>query len=148
MATNQAHSHKNQNNINGHGFVFYASDKFKIPKPEFQDYQWKKYQDKLDELVKMNHVELKTAYEIQAETGVYVKDLDQLFEANNVEVFKHKKISALKRNKDFEIIYDLHINQKLSLNEIYRNYRYSPLYSKRVLKDKGIDHLGFVNQLK
>lgn len=96
----------------------------------------------------MNHVELKTSYEIQRELGVYVKDLEKLFEANNVKVFKLKEISAFKRSKDFDEIYDLHINQKLSLSEIYRYYGYSPIYSKRVLKEKGIDHLGFVNQLK
>ncbi|GAB3795046.1 AraC family transcriptional regulator [Virgibacillus kimchii] len=96
----------------------------------------------------MNHVELKTSYEIQRELVVYAKDLEKLFEANNIKIFKLKEISALKRSKDFDEIYDLHINQKLSLSETYRYYGYSPIYSKRVLKEKGIDHLGFVNQLK
>ncbi|WP_144462659.1 AraC family transcriptional regulator [Siminovitchia fortis] len=96
----------------------------------------------------MNHQMLKTPFEIQKEIGISTKDLELLFNENNIKLLKLPDIAFNKRSKDFEKIYHLHINKRLSLNEIYRQYGYSPLYSKRVLKDRGIDHLNFVNQMK
>ncbi len=119
-----------------------------IPKHEYTDYQWEKHQDLLDKLIYLNHEMLKTPFEIERETGVSAVDLKLLFEHNNVRVLMLSDIAFRKRDRDFERIYDLHIKKKISLNEIYRKYGFSPLYSRRVLKDKGVDHLGFVNQLK
>ncbi|MCM3110062.1 AraC family transcriptional regulator [Lederbergia lenta] len=96
----------------------------------------------------MNHNKLFTPFEIQKEVGIPTAELKTLFEKNDIQLLSHSEISKIKRNKDFESIYDLHINKKLSLNEIYRDYGYSPPYSKRVLNDNGVDHLQFVNQLK
>ncbi|MFS1518469.1 AraC family transcriptional regulator [Bacillus sp. SCS-151] len=102
----------------------------------------------MDKLIEMNHEMLMTPNEIFKETGIETKDMEILFNKYNVELLKLKEISRLKREKDFELLYDLHFIKNLSLNEIYRQFGLSPLYTKRVFEDKGIPHQGFINQCK
>jgi len=134
------------------GFNFYVSDRIKIPASapmgEGFRYKWEEHVDKLDELKRMHHQDLLSLNEIVRLTGIDVWVIEDLFNEFNIEIMGIKKRAKLKRERDFDLIYKLHKIKEMSLNEIYREYGFSPLYSKTVLKDKGINHNGFVNQLK
>lgn len=75
-------------------------------------------------------------------------DIKQIFKHGKVKLYSAWDIAKIKRDNDFEKLYDLHFIQKLSLNEIYRLYGFSQIYVKRVFKENGLEHLGFVNQIK
>ncbi|TCJ01608.1 AraC family transcriptional regulator [Cytobacillus praedii] len=111
-------------------------------------YAWQKFTDKMDKLIEMNHKDLLNPYEIEKQIGILSDDLKRLFEHHNIKLNSAWDIAKIKRKKDFKTLYKLHFQQRLSLNEIYRQYGYSQLYVKRVFKEHGLEHLGFVNQNK
>lgn len=141
--------HKNIFNRQSEGFIFYVKEKVPIPPVESDHcYVWEEYIDQLDELVELHHKALLTLHEIGRAKDIPYHTLKALFEANNIKIYHHHEIAKMKREKDFEFLYDLHFNKKMSLNEIYRKHGYSPLYVKRVFEDKGLKHLDFKNQYK
>jgi hypothetical protein len=109
------------------------------------EYSWQKYEDKMEQFVEANHKQLLTPFEIHKRYGIGVKDLEILFKMKNVELYKQKEIAKRKREKHFDLLYQFHFVDKLSLNEIYRKYGYSPQYVKKVFEDRGMEHLGMVN---
>lgn len=144
--------HKKQDHLQAHGFIFYVSTEIDLPEPKWKNgnhvYNWQKHIDKLDKLIEMNHKDLLNPNEIQNKTGILANDLKSLFKYKGVKLYNAWEIAKLKRDRDFDFLYDLHFNKKMSLNEIYRKYGYSQPYIKRVFKDNGLSHLGFVNQNK
>lgn len=74
----------------------------------------------MDKLIYLNHEMLKTPFEIERKTGVLAVDLIRLFEYNNVQFLKLPDIALRKRNRSFKNIYKLHVEKRLSLNEVYR----------------------------
>ncbi|MGG2091216.1 AraC family transcriptional regulator [Bacillus sp. S13(2024)] len=111
-------------------------------------YEWEKHVDEVDKLEKMYREDLMTLEQIKEATGINTWVIEDLFREFDIPKMKHKERAKLKRAKDFDLIYKLHIEEKMSLNEIYKKYKFSPLYSKRVLEDKNVQHLGFTNQIK
>lgn len=58
-----------------------------------------------------------------------------LFKAKGVKLISHKERSKIKRAKDYPLLYDLHYNEGLTLNQIYTKYKYSPPYIRQVLRE-------------
>ncbi|PGZ96923.1 hypothetical protein COE51_16250 [Bacillus pseudomycoides] len=102
----------------------------------------------LDKLKRMYHEDLLTLEQIKEETGINTWVITDLFKEFDIPTMEHKERAKLRRARDFDLIYKLHFEEKMSLNEIYREYKFSPMYSKKVLEDKNIQHLGFINQSK
>lgn len=144
--------HKNQVHSQDQRFVFYAERQIDLPELEWKNgehtYSWQKHIHKLDKLIRMNHKEMLNPNEMYKKTGILADDIKQIFEHHNVKLFNAWEIAKMKRHHDFDILYKLHFERKLSLNEIYREYGYSQIYAKRVFKEHGMSHLGFVNQNK
>jgi len=151
--TTQNFLHQNPNPDQGDSLSFSVIDRIPYPaKYRYQrvdhEYEWEKYVDELDKLKRMYWEDLLTFAEIKKETGIGEWIIKDLFKEFNVSTMKHTERAKLKRERDFNLIYKLHHTDKMSLNEIYREYNFSPIYSKQVLADQGIQHLGFVNQNK
>lgn len=143
--------HKKSNVSQSEGFIFYVRERIPIPPVErYADWHhsWENYVDQLDELVEMHHKQLKTMNEIEKLTGINDYTLKELFKANGIKIYNKSEIAKMRRDRDFELLYDLHFNQKMSLNEIYRKYGYSPTYVRKAFEDKGIKHLNFRSQFK
>lgn len=143
---------KKQNSHQDDRLIFYVESKIDLPKPQFMNgqfkYSWEKYQSELDKLVELNHEKLLTSHEIQKGTGISIDDLENLFKNNGIKLYKLKELSKKKRELDFDFLYNQHFNKRLSLNDIYREFGFSPGYTKKCFEDKGLKHLNFVNQLK
>lgn len=143
--------HKNIFNRQSEGFIFYVKERVPIPPVDrYADhhYVWEDYIDQLGKLVELHHEALLTLHEIGRAKDIPYHTLKALFEANGIKIYHNHEIAKMKREKDFELLYDLHFNKKISLKEIYRKYGFSPPYIKRVFEDKGIKHLRFTNQYK
>jgi site-specific DNA recombinase len=143
--------HKNSFNRQDEGFVFYVKERVPIPPVDrYADhhYVWENYMDQLGELVELHHEALLTLFEISKAKNIPYDTLKALFEANDIKIYHRSEIAKMKREKHFELLYDLHFNKKMSLNEIERKYGFSRPYIKRVFEDKGIKHLNFLNQHK
>lgn len=141
--------HQILNHVQGDGFNFYVEYKLDLPETEYSGvYSYEKHIPELDKLVALNHDHLLTAHQIHAREGITVENIKLLFKSQGVELLKFSDISRKKREQDFDKLYKLHFNNKFSLNEIYEITGLSPLYVKRVFKEKGLKHLGFSNQLK
>ncbi|MGM7720465.1 AraC family transcriptional regulator [Metabacillus sp. Hm71] len=111
-------------------------------------YAFEKYLESWDKIKHLHFSELKTIGVISKELGIPEWCIGEIFEFKKVDKLSFRELCKLRRSKDFKFLYDLHFNQKMSLNDIYRLHGYSPLYIKRVFEDEGLKHLGFVNQLK
>ncbi|MGZ9868096.1 AraC family transcriptional regulator [Priestia endophytica] len=96
----------------------------------------------------MHEQDLLSVEHISKITGIDWWVINDLFKEYGVEKLGFSELSRRRRERDFELIYNLHYKNKLSLNEIHREYGFSPLYTKRVLGDQGLTHLGYENQLK
>ena len=107
-----------------------------------------KYSDKLEQIKRLHFDELKTVGEISKELNIPDWSILNLFKAKKVDKLSYSELSKRRRAKDFDMLYDLHFNKKLSLKEIVRKYDYSPPYIRKVFKDRGIEHLAFKNQNK
>lgn len=143
--------HKNSFNRQSEGFVFYVKEMIPIPSEEEyrnREYVWKQYLNQLGELVELHHEALLTLHEVAKAKDIPWHTLKRMFIANNIKIYHNREIAKMRRAKNFDFLYDLHFNQKLSLNEIYEKYGFSPLYVKRVFEDRRIKHLGFTNQFK
>lgn len=80
--------------------------------------------------------------------GKFLRIILDLFKAQKVDKLSFQELSKRRRTKDFDFLYDLHFNKKMSLKEISRAYDYSPPYIRQVFKDQGIQHLVSKNQHK
>lgn len=85
--------------------------------------------------------ELRTVGEISKELNIPDWGILNLFKAKKVDKLSYSELSMRRRAKDFDLLYDLHFNKKMSLKEIGRKYNYSPPYIRQVFKDQGIEHL-------
>ncbi|PAK28609.1 hypothetical protein CJ467_19770 [Bacillus velezensis] len=92
--------------------------------------------------------ELKKMGEIPKELNIPDWGILNLFKAKKVDKLSYSELSKRRRAKDFDLLYDLHFNKKMSLKEIGRKYNYSPPYIRQVFKYQGIEHLAFKNQNK
>lgn len=82
-------------------------------------------------------------------TGIEWWTIKELFKKHGIERTSLSERAQQKRARDFDLIYKLHIEEKIGLNDIHRKYGYSSTYIKAVLKDKGLETLkGKVNQYK
>ncbi|NUJ16914.1 helix-turn-helix transcriptional regulator [Bacillus glycinifermentans] len=95
----------------------------------------------------MHFKDLMTVGQISEKLNIPDWIILDLFKAKKVDKLNYPELCRRRRACDFDKLYDLHFNQRLSLNEIHRQFGYSPLYTKRVFKEKGLSHLGFINQL-
>ncbi|MED1228499.1 AraC family transcriptional regulator [Bacillus nakamurai] len=111
-------------------------------------YSWEKYSDKLETIKKLHFDDLKTVGEISKELDIPDWTILDLLKANKVDKLPYPELSKRRRARDFDLLYDLHFNKKMSLKEIGRKYGYSPPYIRQVFKDQGIQHLAFKNQNK
>ncbi|ATO29053.1 hypothetical protein RA13_14455 [Bacillus atrophaeus] len=96
----------------------------------------------------MHFEELKTVGDISKELNISDWIILDLFKAQKVDKLSFQELSKRRRTKDFDFLYDLHFNKKMSLKEISRAYDYSPPYIRQVFKDQGIQHLASKNQHK
>ncbi|MGG3891981.1 hypothetical protein, partial [Metabacillus fastidiosus] len=140
-----------QDRVQDQSMIFYATFNINLPEPEWMNgehkYAWEKYLSYLDKIKELHFEQLKTIPEISEQLKIPDWIIRDLFKANKVDKLSFRELSKRKRERDFDFLYDLHFNKKISLNDIYRLHGYSPLYVKRVFEDKGLSHLGFVNQL-
>lgn len=93
----------------------------------------------LDKLVYLYHQELLSFKQIEQKTGIDWWTIKNLFRKNKIKTISLSERARIKRERNYEVIYDLFVNKKLSLKEIYKRYKFSPQYVKQVLKDKGIE---------
>ncbi|MEK4006308.1 hypothetical protein [Paenibacillus sp. FSL H3-0333] len=116
-------------------------DSIKIPelpwggdnfKPKFSDYE-----PMLAEIVCLYRDELLSFEEIGEQLGIEWWNIKQMFKKYNITKYSIKERACLKRKKDYPQIYKLHHSMKLSFKAIYRDYGFSPSYSKLVLKEGG-----------
>lgn len=90
----------------------------------------------LDKLVSLYRESMLTFEEIAEETDIDWWTIKQLFKIKGVPTISVSERARRKRAKDFDLIYQLHFERKKGLNEIYREYGFSPSYVKAVLKDR------------
>jgi hypothetical protein len=95
-------------------------------------------EDRLDELKELYHGKLMTFEEISKETGIAWWAVKDLFEKKGVERISLSERARLKREKDFDIIYKLHFEEGIGINELYRLHGFSPPYIREVLADRGL----------
>lgn len=120
-----------------------------IPKPESNHrYAWEEYENKIDEIKWLHFDKLMTVGQISEKLDIPDWIILDLFKVKKVDKLSYPELCRRRRELDFDKLYDLHFNQRFSLNDIHRLFGYSPLYTKRVFKDRGLSHLGFVNQTK
>ena len=60
-----------------------------------------------------------------------------VLEKIGVQIQTKEERYKLRRERDFQFIYDLHFNQGLTLKQIYSEHKMTPVYVRRVLKEHG-----------
>lgn len=138
-------AHKNIYDGQGDGLVFYVDELIDLPKPKHGgdsvEHKYEKFQSKLDRLLKMYREDLLTFEEIADKMNTDWWTIKTLFRKNDIQFITIKERAKLKRTKDFKKIYDLLYVQKMSMNEIYRRYKISPSYTRKVIQENLGDNL-------
>ncbi|MGM1044916.1 MAG: AraC family transcriptional regulator [Bacillota bacterium] len=115
------------------------SDSIELGKPKWGGDAFKSKPDNceehLEEMIQLYRDELMSFEEIGQKLNIDWWNIKGLFKKHGIARYSVKERAFLKRQKDYPIIYKLHYELNLSLNEIYRNYGYSPPYSRAVLSD-------------
>jgi transposase len=62
----------------------------------------------------------------------------ELFKKHGIERISLTERAMKKRARDFDLIYKLHFEEEIGLNNVLKKYRNSPTYIKAVLEDKGV----------
>jgi hypothetical protein len=104
-------------------------------KKQDTQYVWAKYEDQFDYLYKLYTEDLLSFEDIGEKCNIEWWNIKQLFKAKSVPFISHKERSRILRAKDFPFLYDLKYNKKLTMNQIYRDYKMSPPYVRQVLKE-------------
>ncbi|MDA8336259.1 MAG: hypothetical protein M0Z41_14955 [Peptococcaceae bacterium] len=86
----------------------------------------------------MYEVDRMTLDEIAAAVGVSSTTVKAAFNEMKIERLGTREQARLKREKDFDRIYDLHFRQQIPIAQIHRQYGFSKCYIRQVLKDRGL----------
>jgi hypothetical protein len=93
------------------------------------------YESRLDEIVRMYKEDLLPFEEIGERLGIEWWNIKTMFKKHNIATYSTKERAFLKRKKDYSQIYKLHRSMGMSLKAIYRDYGFSPAYSRLVLNE-------------
>ncbi|MGG6478788.1 AraC family transcriptional regulator [Paenibacillus sp. NRS-1775] len=97
--------------------------------------KWEEYEDEYEELLKLYQVDLLSFEQIGERANIDWWNIKLLFRAKGVRLISHKERSKIKRANDYPMLYDLHYNQGLTLNQIYAKYQHSPPYIRQVFRE-------------
>lgn len=93
------------------------------------------HEDKLDEMIRLYREELLSFEEIGNKLNIDWWTIKTLFKKHNIPRYTLKERAKLKRKMVYPLIYKLHYEDKKTLNEIYKNYGFSPPYCRQVLRE-------------
>ncbi|WP_029518112.1 hypothetical protein [Paenibacillus polymyxa] len=119
--------------------TIYVYDSIELVKPKWggedRKNKWEEYESQLEELLKLYQVDLLSFEQIGEKVNIEWWTIKSLFKAKGIKLISHKERSKIKRAKDYPLLYDLHYNQGLTLNQIYAKYKYSPPYVRQVFRE-------------
>ncbi len=103
---------------------YYVFLDVEIPKPKWSGEHFvskvNQIEHRLDELVSMYKEWLMTFEEISEETGIEWWTIMELFRERGIQTISLSQRAKLKREKDFDLIYKFHFEEKVGINELYR----------------------------
>lgn len=137
-------THKNLNSRQDEGLCFYVSFETAVTAREKRIE--KKYEHlipKFNEIKNLYYNELLTYQEIADKLNVQWWEIRELFKDFSLKKIHPRERARLKRKKDFDFFYKLHIENKLSLAEIYKIYKKSPPYVRQVLREGGVNPINY-----
>ncbi len=117
-----------------------------LPKHEVTyNYTWEQHLDKFETIKELHFKQLKTVREISEKLNIPDWVILDLFKSQKVDKLSFTELSKRKRAIHFEKLYDLHFNKDMSLKKIYRDYGFSPSYTRKVFEEHGVEHKHFIN---
>ncbi len=117
-----------------------------LPKHEgAYNYAWELHLDKFEVIKELHFKQLKTIREISEELNIPDWIIKDLFNSQKVDKLSFTELSKRKRAIHFNKLYDLHFKKDMSLKKIYRDYGFSPAYTRKVFEEHGVEHKHFIN---